>query len=255
MTTGARSVGDFCWINILTPEPDRAREFFASLLGWTYAEIPGMGHRVQVGGHDIGGLFDLAGPGTPPGTPPGIGVMVRVENADAMVACINALGGTAKPAFDIGPQGRMADCLDPNGANIDIWQPNQSSGMQADSTEHGVPSWFETMTTDTAVATKYYTELFGWTADVSDMGGIQYTTFKLGDKFVAGMMKITDDMGPIPPHWGVYFTVRNADQAAANAEKLGGTVFIPAQDIPGTGRFCGLISPQGVRFYAIQYPT
>src|SRR6186997_890125 len=109
MTTGARKVGEFCWINILTPEPDRAREFFASLFGWTYLEIRGMGHRAQVGGRDIGGLFDLAAPGTPAGTPPGIGVMVRVESADAMAAKVQALGGAFKPAFDIGPAGRMAD--------------------------------------------------------------------------------------------------------------------------------------------------
>ena len=253
MTTGARRVGDFCWINVLTPEPDRAREFFASLLGWTFVEIPGMGHRAQVDGLDIGGVFDHAAPGTPPGTPAGIGVMVRVEDADAMVAKVNALGGQAQPAFDIGPQGRMADCLDPMGANIDIWEPRQSEGLQADSTHHGVPSWFENLTTDTDRATKYYTELFGWTAEVQDMGGLKYTSFKLGDDFVAGMMKITEEMGPIPPHWGVYFTVNDVDKAASDATNLGGSLFVPVTDIPGVGRFCGIMSPQGVRFYALQY--
>ena len=253
MTTGARKVGDFCWINMLTPDPDRSREFFASVLGWTYAEIPGMGHRAQVGGRDIGGVFDHAGPGTPPGTPVGIGVMVRVENADAMVAKVNALGGKAQPAFDIGPQGRMADCLDPLGANIDVWEPKGSAGLEADSTQHGVPSWFETLTTDVDRATRYYTELFGWTAEVSDMGGIQYTTFSLGGEPVAGMMQITPEMGPIPPHWGVYFTMNDVDQAERDATKLGGSIFVPVTDIPGVGRFCGIVSPQGVRFYALQY--
>jgi len=253
MTTGARRVGDFCWINVLTSDPDRARDFFASLLGWTYVEIPGMGHRAQVGGQDIGGVFDHAAPGTPPGTPVGIGVMVKVENADAMVAKVNALGGKAQPAFDIGPQGRMADCHDPMGANIDIWEPKQSAGLSADSTHHGVPSWFETLTTDTDRATKYYTELFGWTAEVQDMGGMKYTSFKLGDEFVGGMMKITPEMGPIPAHWGVYFTVNDVEKAASDTTKLGGTLFVPVTDIPGVGRFCGILSPQGVRFYALQY--
>ena len=39
---------------------------------------------IQVNGHDIGGMFDLDGPNTPPGTPPCIGVMVKVDSADAM---------------------------------------------------------------------------------------------------------------------------------------------------------------------------
>ena len=68
MATGFRKAGEFCWINMLTPPPAEAREFFSKLLGWTYVELPGMGHSVQVGGRDVGGLLDLAGPNTPPGT-------------------------------------------------------------------------------------------------------------------------------------------------------------------------------------------
>jgi len=49
MTTGMRNVGDFCWINMLTPRPAEARAFFGTLLGWSYGEMPGMGHVVRVG--------------------------------------------------------------------------------------------------------------------------------------------------------------------------------------------------------------
>ena len=58
MTTGVRSAGEFCWINMLTPEPRAACDFFATVLGWTYGDIPGMGYVVKAGGHEIGGLFD-----------------------------------------------------------------------------------------------------------------------------------------------------------------------------------------------------
>ena len=37
-------------------------EFFAKVLGWTYFEMPGIGHGMQVDGRNIGGLFDLNGP-------------------------------------------------------------------------------------------------------------------------------------------------------------------------------------------------
>ena len=57
-----RKAGEFCWINMLTPRPAEAMEFFAAVLGWTYFEMPGIGHGIQVGGRDIGGLFDLARP-------------------------------------------------------------------------------------------------------------------------------------------------------------------------------------------------
>ena len=83
MAQGTRKTGEFCWINILAPRPDEERAFFGSLLGWTYSELPGIGHLIKVDGEEIGGFFDLEGPNTPPGTPPMIGVMVKVESADA----------------------------------------------------------------------------------------------------------------------------------------------------------------------------
>jgi predicted enzyme related to lactoylglutathione lyase len=255
MPTRERQVGEFCWINVLTPEPDRARAFFTDLLEWSYLEIPGMGHRVQVGGNDIGAFFDVNGPQVPPGTPAGIGVMVRVESADDTAARAAALGGSGKPGFDVGPQGRMAECYDPFGANIDVWQPYASTGMTTIGTEHGAPSWFELFTPDPEKAATFYGDLFGWTAMKRDYPGIEYTTFDLpGEVHVGGMMRLTPEMGPMPTHWGVYFTVRDVHATVARALELGGSVSYPVMEIPTVGRFGGVASPEGVHFSVIQYP-
>ena len=45
----------------------------------------------------------------------------------------------------------------------------------------------------------------------------------------------------------------DADAAAEEAVRLGATLCVPVQDIPGVGRFCGITSPQGVMFYVIRY--
>ena len=160
MAVRERKAGEFCWINVLTPEPAAARRFFGEFLSWEFVEIEGMGgHRIRVDGRDIGGMWDLAAPNMPAGLLPGIGVMVRADDADAIAMRINALGGRASAAHDIGPQGRMVDGHDPNGANIDVWQPYASVGMTADPSRHGVPSWFETLTTDVGKATAFYEAL------------------------------------------------------------------------------------------------
>jgi uncharacterized protein len=250
---GTRKTGEFCWINMLTPQPPEARAFFGKLLGWTYLEIPGIGHRVQVGGRDIGGLFDLEGPNTPPGTPPLIGVMVKVDSADAACEKVTSLGGRAKPAFDIMDNLRMAVCFDPNGAEFDVWEPKKGHGTDVDSNLHGAPSWFETMTTDVDRAAKFYSELFGWLPQVMPMPGGSYTTFKLRAADVAGMMQITPPMGALRPHWATYFTVRDADETAREAVKLGARLCMTMKNVPGVGRFCGITSPQGVTFRVVQY--
>ncbi len=254
MTTGTRQAGDFCWINLMTPQTDKARDFFAAILGWTYTEMPGMGHGVKVGGVDIGGLFDVVSPRTPNGMPAMIGVMVKTDGADGTADKIRSLGGKAENAFDIMDAGRMSVCHDPNGAEFDVWQPKNMKGTSVDNRAHGAPTWFETITSDLDRANAFYTALFGWTADVAVMPGMTYTTFKLGDLPVAGMMQISLEMGSdVRPHWGVYFCVKSVDVAAADSARLGGTVFIPPRPIPNIGRFCGIISPQGVRFYCIEY--
>lgn len=66
-------------------------------------------------------------------------------------------------------------------------------------------------------------------------------------------MRITPEMGVMRPHWGTYFAVDDADQAARGAVELGATLHVPARDIPDVGRFCGITSPQGVPFYVITY--
>ena len=250
---GIRKPGEFCWINMLTPQPEQSRDFFGKLLGWTYFEMPGMGHGVQVGGRNICGLFDLNGANTPKGIPPCIGLMVKVESADATSEKVVALGGRVKPAFDISNAGRMGVCFDPNGANFDIWQPKNMHGTDVDSTLHGAPCWFETLTTDVDRATRFYAELFGWTPVAKPMPEWTYTQFKLGTTPVAGMMPILPGMGEMPPHWAVYFTVTDPDETAHQAVELGGKLCMPMRDITGVGRFCGIISPQGVSFYVIKY--
>jgi len=255
MAKGTRKAGEFCWINILTPEPAAARDFFGNLLGWTFTDVPGMdfGNIIKVGGHDIGGLWDLNAPPTPPGLPPVIGVTVKVDSVDATAEKVKALGGRVGETMDIMDNGRMAVCFDPNGANFDLWEAKKQGGMDADSDDHGVPSWFETITTDTGRATEFYSALFGWTPEVMQMPGMEYTTFKLGGEYVAGLMKATPEMGNPPAHWATNITVKDADDSAGKAVELGGTIMVPVQDVPEVGRFGGLVSPQGVMFNVVQY--
>ena len=85
------------------------------------------------------------------------------------------------------------------------------------------------------------------------MPGYEYTTFKLGTAYVAGMMMIAAEQREVRPHWATYFTVRDTDETARTAVKLGAELVVPPQDIPGIGRFCSITSPQGVGFYAIKY--
>jgi predicted enzyme related to lactoylglutathione lyase len=253
MAKGLRKPGEFCWINMLTPRPAEARAFFGKVLGWTYFEMPGIGHGVEVGGQVIGGLFDLEAPNVPPECKAMIGVMVKVDDADATSEKVRSLGGRTKPAFDISDQGCMAVCHDPNGGQFDLWEPRKMPGTEVDTKLPGAPSWFETMTTDPDRASRFYSALFGWTPVANAMPGFTYTTFRLDGQDIAGLMPIPPGHPDLKPHWGTYFTVNDADEAAQEATALGARLLVPPRDIPNVGRFCGIMSPQGVPFHVIRY--
>jgi hypothetical protein len=247
MATGIRPAGEFCWINMITPRPAEAQAFFGALLGWTFPEMPGMGHRIQVEGHDIGGMFDQAAPNTPAGTPAYIGVMIQVENCDATNARIVELGGKAMPAFDILESGRMAVCFDPNGAEFDTWQAKKMRGSDVDGARHGAFSWFETLTSDTQRARSSISS-FGWTAEDHACGRLHGLQAKRSGGRPDGHpaeMRPVNRTGPS--------TVDDCDLAARRAAELGGTVTMPPADIPHVGRFCNLVSPQGVAFSLMTY--
>ena len=253
METRTRDPGEFCWVNMLTPQPTDACAFFGELLGWTYAEMPGMGYTINVAERPIGGLFDSNGPGTPPGTRPMIGVMVKVLSADRASEKVAALNGTSKPAFDIMEQGRMAVCFDPLGAEFDVWQAKKGRGMDVDKSVHGAPSWFETLTTNVEQVETFYSELFGWTVERQAIPGLKYTSFRRGGEYVAGALQITPGMGAQQPRWVTYFTVKDVEETARAAQRLGGTLRTPVREAAGFGRFCAITSPQGVPFAVIQY--
>ena len=207
MATGVRKAGEFCWFNMLTPEPTKAREFFSQLLGWTYSAMPGVGHTVQVQGQVVGGLFDVVSAKTPSGTPPVVVGMVKVESADAICEKVRSLGGSVvEPAFDIADSLRLGMCADLDGGKFDLWESKKATGTDVDSREHGAPSWFQLMAKDSQRSARFYSALFGWTAEVMPaLGG--YVTFKRGAEPVAGMMQIGGPSAGASPHWATFFTV------------------------------------------------
>ncbi|MEO7998917.1 MAG: VOC family protein [Gemmatimonadaceae bacterium] len=256
MTSGARQTGDFCWINILTPSVDSAREFFHELLGWSYEAVEGAGHIILVNGRRIGGIFASDGVGMPAGTHPHISVVLKVDDASHAARRVSMLGGLSRSPFDIPDQGRMSVCHDSNGAAFDVWETTTMSGIEANSTLHGVPSWFEAVTTDVARATDFYCDLFGWSASAYTGGPVAYTTFALDGRPIAGMLSINDipphDV-PVLPHWGTYFTVDDAAAVVAKAVALGANNSVPLMTIAGGARIAGFESPHGVPFYVIEY--
>ena len=124
---GATIRGDFntlCWNELMTPDIERAREFYKGLFGWNLKVSPEY-TEIDLGSTGIGGMMQL----TPEmqGAPTAWTPYICVADADASVEKIKSNGGKVYMGpHEIPNVGRFAVCADPQGAMFNIINP---SGM------------------------------------------------------------------------------------------------------------------------------
>ena len=130
---GERQVGEFSWHELATTDPSAAFDFYSGMFGWvkTDAMDMGPGGIYQMFGRSkdrsMGGIFkkpaEMAGPCA--WLP-----YVRVDCVDTRAATIQGLGGKIlNGPMDIPGGGRIAQCLDPQGAAFAI--PRRPRDAQA----------------------------------------------------------------------------------------------------------------------------
>jgi hypothetical protein len=245
----------FCWVDLATSAQDAAKTFYAGVMGWEYDDRPvGEGYfysMAKAGGKDVAAIFTLPEAQASMNIPPHWNSYISVESADAAAGKAKGLGATVlMEPFDVMTAGRMAVIADPGGAVFAIWEAGEHFGAEITNSP-GAFCWNELLTKDVEGSKAFYSSLFSWTHDTMDMGPMQYTSFKNGERGAGGMLEINPEWGDIPPHWNAYFTVEDCDASLEKATSLGGKIVDPARDIPEVGRFGMAADPQGATFALI----
>lgn len=242
-----------CWVDLGTPDIEKAADFYGGLFGWDApegenAEQTGGYRQAMLRGKPVAGLMPLMQEGQPPIW----STYVSVEDADATVARAKEAGATvlAEP-MDVMELGRMAVFADPSGAVIGIWQPGSFVGAEVVKEANAVV-WNELNTRDPEAAKSFYGAVFGWTFEEREFETGTYTSVKSGEDSVGGMIDITGRApDEVPPHWLVYFAVDDVDAAVAKATETGGAVALEPFDIAEVGRIAIVKDPFGAVFAAM----
>ncbi|HEY3834008.1 MAG TPA: VOC family protein [Acidimicrobiia bacterium] len=241
------------WVDVACPDPAAGRAFYSQLFGWDVPEGP-----PEAGGYAIASLKGRSvagvGPQMNPAAPPAWTTYVNVTSADATAEAIVANGGTMfMTPMDVMDVGRMAVFADPMGAVLGLWQPNSHRGAGLVNELH-TWCWSELMTTDVERAKTFYASVFGWGADTQGEGASAYTSWTVNGRPMSGMMQKPAEMpAEVPPFWGVYFTVDDADDAAKEITKLGGKLMTPSVMEVEPGRFVVGTDPGGAAFGVMQF--
>ncbi len=116
--------GDFTHLEIPADDPERAKSFYADLLGWSFApEIPGFeGYHLfttPAGEEGMGGAIGKRGESAPEK----IRTYVHVDSIDAALPRVTQLGGTVvTEKSEVPGQGWYAVFTDPEGNELALWE-------------------------------------------------------------------------------------------------------------------------------------
>jgi len=113
----------------------------------------------------------------------------------------------------------------------------------------GVPCWVDTSQPDPEGALAFYSGLFGWESeDVMPEGSEgRYFMGRIRGGDVAAVGSIPAGAPPMA-RWNTYIWVDSADETAAKAHDVGGTVAMEPFDVMDSGRMAVLTDPEGATF-------
>ena len=217
----------YAWLTV--PDPDRAADFYAAVLGWEYepGNVPG--------GRNVTGRSLPLGIGR---GEPGWHLSYAVDDVAAAVRRVRAAGGTAADP-EARPYGLAANCVDDRGTVFVLHPAGSGPRSPENGAGPGDLSYLTFEAVDSARFRDFYGSVLGWTFTG---GGMEDGWSAVGVSPMTGMHggHAADRAVPM---WKV-------DDVAAAVERVraaGGTATDPERQPYGITAECA--DDQGVRFY------
>ncbi len=266
-----------CWLDLMLPEPEAAKNFYGALFGWEFEnsapeESPEPYYLATLRGKNVAAV---GGPHRA-GAAPRWNTYTAVDSVDRASERVRKAGGTViGEPMDVPDAGRMGMFADAQGAAFSVWQADSFIGAQLVN-EPGTWNFSELHTSNSDAAADFYRSVFDWEVLDFSVGDSAYKFFKL-DGYGASLSKnnaefaeriaaderaaafadvvatlISEQESASSPHWSVVFAVDDADRVAAETERLGGKIIVPPFDAAPV-RMTVLADPQGAVFTASKF--
>lgn len=252
--------GAFIWYELTTTNPDGAKSFYDSVIGWdiepcSSAIEGGLDYRMirRSDGGFAGGMLALSVEMVECGAKPGWFGYIHTPDVDATAAALVASGGkicdSVRTAEGVG---RFAMVADPWGATFYLMDPTppaddpdaESDAFSVDLSQH--VRWNELQSADSVSAATLYGDLFGWVQEGEmEMGPLGTYRFIANDGIGIGAICNTMPGDTGEPRWTYYIGVDDIDRAVAAVVAGGGEVIDGPQEIPGGEFSVDIRDPQG----------
>ena len=247
--------GTVGWADVAVPDTEAAKAFYTGLFGWESqtSQDESMPYTMFArDGKVVAGMGPLSPEQQAGGQPPVWTPYVIVDDIDVTFQRAKELGAhVLMDPMQILDAGSMFFVLDPVGAAIGFWQSGTHDGAEVFN-EVNTMVWNDLGCRDVEAATAFYQALVGWDVESIDMGGSEYTLFKIGDRVNGGVSDVSKVLpDEVPAHWLTWFRVESAADAATKAVELGGAVRKEPTETP-IGTTAILTDPAGAVFAVIE---
>jgi predicted enzyme related to lactoylglutathione lyase len=236
------------WVDVTQPDLDAAARFYGGLFGWQLTDVtspdaPGSYLIATLDGHDVAAVAPVEA-----AREVGWRTYVACDDVDTTAAAVTAAGGRVLAApRDVGPAGRDATCIDPQGAQFRLWQARRRLGVQL---ANSPGAWNFSILRSAAPGgvLPFYAVVFGWAVD-PQLGAGMVRLPGYGDHLAATVdphiherqqfappgfadvvAGVVEDADAEQAEWQVTFTVADRDESAATAERLGATVLSSSEN-------------------------
>jgi predicted enzyme related to lactoylglutathione lyase len=229
------------FVELITPDLDHAKQFYAGLVGWSFRDFTGGKSRyaeAYLAGEPVAGLVERA---VPPGehVQPAWLNFFAVADVDATEKI--AVRNGAKllvEAHDRADRGREAVLADPQGAVFAVLA--SSSGDPPDLlAAPGDWIWHSLITENPVADGDFYKAVFGYQVTaLPATPGEQHLLLVSDDYARASANSLPEGHPNMHPHWLAYLRVDDVTRAVAKATALGGRLLVE----PRVDRHGGLIA-------------
>jgi uncharacterized protein len=244
--------GTPCWAELVSPNPERSRAFYHSLLGCGFRIGPRQRPDDTVGLLRDLPVFGITSAASPAPDHAEWTLYFATENLEASLSAAVELGATVLGETALlDDAGHSTLCVDPTGARFGLWQPLAHPGAGV-AGEPGSLIWYELYTRDGTRARDFYSRLLGVTS--SDPPGSEYVILHTDDKPVFAIVQVDEDWPEsMRPHFMLYVAVERATDAVSRVTGGGGRVHLAPFETP-FGQVAIVEDPEGGLFSVVEPP-
>lgn len=223
---GFQHPGTFVWFDLITPDRERVRAYYAGLFGWEIIEAEGFSgyDMITNQGVKIGGIAEI-----PEEDQPVWLGSLSASDLEQVTADLDVLGGRiVDPIQQVDDRGVMAVLEDPAGAPF-VLLDTGARDPELGPLKVGDWLWADLYVRNMEAPAKFYEGLLGMRlTTVKDDDGNEVNVFMTGDTARAGMVKIPFEH--VDPIWLPYVRVADIEQILERSGELGGELFFRLGD-------------------------